>query len=127
MKANYTHIFFKCPIIKTFWIEVEKATTCILDIKAHLTPENWLGINIQDKVKTKERKVFNILRLTALKQITRIWKQTKTPELKFWYKTVKEVFEMERLIYVTNGKMEKWNTDYLRFVDKVTGCSDSMV
>ena len=57
-KANHAHIFFTCPVIKSFWEEAEDAIKDILDIKESLTFENWLGINMHHKTKLKERKVF---------------------------------------------------------------------
>ena len=70
--------------------------------------------------KLKELKVFNILCLTTLKQLTRIWKQTKIPKLCLWYDTIEQVFEMERLTLVANGNLERWDREYFGYIDKVT-------
>ena len=61
--------------------EVEKAIKDLLDIRESLTYENWLGVNIHNRIQLKGRKIFNMLRLTALKQLPRLRKQPKPPEL----------------------------------------------
>ena len=77
--------------------------------------------------KLKQRKVFNMLRRTALKQLNRIWKQTKTPELHLWYETIEHVFEIERLTLVANGNLERWNREYFGYIDKVTKCFNNLM
>ena len=120
-KANHTHIFFTCPVIKSFWEAVEKAMKEIIDIKGSLTLENCLGINIQCKIKAKDRNIFNMLRLTALKQLTRTWKQPKAPELYLWYNTIEQVLEMEKLTFIASNSLENWKKIYPKHIlDKIT-------
>ncbi len=84
----------------------------ILGLKQPLTLENLLGINIAYTIKRKYYKFFNILRITALKQITRLWKQPQKPEVRLWYNTIEKVLEMEKNIFASRNHSEKWNKLY---------------
>ena len=51
------------------------------DITVSLTPGNILGINTNLKINARDRYTFKIFSLTALKQVTRLWKQANSPDL----------------------------------------------
>ena len=56
-----------------------------------------LGIKTNLKINARDRYIFKMLSLTALKQVTRLWKQAKSPDLQAWYKTIEQTLEMEKL------------------------------
>lgn len=113
-RANYTHIFFLCPGLEIFWKEFGKAVKYIFDLKS-LTLENLLGLNL-NKITLKNQKLFNILRIAAIKQITRTWKQVKAPVLSKWHITIENILNMEKLTFRVRNRLDKW---YKIYPDKV--------
>lgn len=71
LKSKHTHIIFTCPAIKPFWEERDRATKYILNIKDSLAPESCLGIDMKSKIKANYHELFDMMRLTALKKLTR--------------------------------------------------------
>ena len=86
--------FFKCPVLKTFWEEVEKTIMNIFELSEPLKPDYYLGINLQDTIKTTDIYLFNILCVTAMKQVTRTLKHLNSPKL-----TTEQIAHMEKLTY----------------------------
>ena len=57
------------PTLKQFRKDVEK----IVDLKVPSKLENMLGINLLDTIKFSDKHLFNILHVTAMKQLTGTW------------------------------------------------------
>jgi hypothetical protein len=70
----------------------------IVDITVPHTPGNTLGINTNLEINAWDRYIFKIFSLTALKQVTRLWKQAKSPDLQAWYQTKEQTLEMENSV-----------------------------
>ena len=88
------HMFYTCPKINSYWNEVKNLLDRLLNIQ--MQPENiLLNICPPDLISEADRYLFRILRITALKQITRNWKQQYGPKIENWLSTVKEVHTME--------------------------------
>ena len=93
-KANQTHIFFPCSVIQVYWQNVMRDMKYIFDTTVPTTYDIFLGINAHLKINTRERHIFKLLSLIALKQVTRLWKQTKSPDLQVWHSTIEQTLQM---------------------------------
>lgn len=51
-----------------------------------------MDINLLGKIKSADVDLFNILSVTALKQVRRTWKQPNPPKLNLWLSTIKLTF-----------------------------------
>ena len=96
--TNHTHIFYTCPHITTFWNEVKNTVDRLLDLK--LKPEHiLLGTLPPELISETDRYLYRILRIAALKQITRNWKQPDLPTTGNWFRTIKEIHTMENITH----------------------------
>lgn len=66
-----------------------------LDIVDPLTHGNILGIH--KNLKINIRNIFKLLCLTAMKQVTKLWKQAKSSNEQAWYKTIEQTLKMEKM------------------------------
>ena len=64
-----------------------------------------------------------ILRITALKQITRCWKSSEQPRVDIWLEQIENMYLMEKLTYKINGKnvlfQKRWHS-YIENRDNLT-------
>lgn len=98
-KADHTHIFYTCDILKSYWEEVIGLIKQILRVDVSLQQQNLiLGIP-PDKLSGEHIHIFWVLRITALKQITRNWKMPDPPKIQKWLNSVDEMYEMEKVTY----------------------------
>ena len=88
-EANYTHCYFTCPVLTPYWEEVEKIVRYIFDLNEYSNIEIWLGVHVEGKIKY-------ILRITAMKQVTKTWRQPNTPQLKTWLLKIEQTLNMEK-------------------------------
>lgn len=58
--------------------------------------------------------------LTALKQVTRLWKQAKSPDFQAWYKTIEQTREMEKLNLKVRNQTDKQNELYQEHIVRRT-------
>lgn len=112
--ANHSHIFFFCPLLKSFWQLIITTIMKIFQIKQALESKSIiLGISPTEVTSEIDRYLYRILRIAALKQITRNWLKPTPPSFNNWKSTVNNIQEMERITYrIRNQEPEyqrRWN------------------
>lgn len=113
-EANYIHMLFTCPVLTTQWEGVKEILKYIFELKEPLQVQHWLGIYLKGKIRAKDIYFFNILRVTAVKQVTKAWKQPNTPKLRAWVLTTEQSLEMERLTPINREQIHIWNKLYCK-------------
>lgn len=106
--AHLTHILFDCAKITRFWKDVIKHIKEILGDKGNFQKENLLLGLLPRKMEKTEQYLFWILRVTAMKQITRNWKTIKEPNIEKWIESIEEIQQMERLTHRINYREEEY-------------------
>ena len=114
-KADHTHIFFTCKKIEIYWSEVIYTTEQIFEKSGQFNKHTlWLGIGVNGLQKEEEY-LFWILRITALKQITRNWKKLEVPKVNKWLETVENIYRMERVTYRIKREKKLFEKRWARF------------
>ena len=115
--ADHFHIFWDCPIIQTYWLEIEENINRILDFKLkHDFSTIYLG-NIPSTVNTDDMYLIKIMLAASKKALTRRWFLKQPPTKEEWISIVNEICHMERLTFYLNSNMDtfmkqwkKWNS-----------------
>ncbi len=118
--ANFSHIFWFCPSLQLFWNNIQKEINTIFNCVIHLNADFMLLGKTVDKIQNENDKYLSrILRITALKQITRNWLQKPCPSIVKWRETVQQIYQMEELTYKIRGNLKlfekrwsKWSQYY---------------
>ena len=115
-EANHVHIFLFCPILKRFWETVKVKITNTFGLKNPLHPINiLLGIIPFEIQREGDKYLFTILRIAALKQITRKWLDANPPSSNDWEKTIEEIKEMERITYKMNNREDEFMRNWSKW------------
>ena len=96
--GDFSHIFWDCPKIQTFWENVKNEICKILHLSTPLHPQ-WmiLGNTPLEGFGRERGAVIRALLLVAHKSITTNWLKHHPPTLDQWKQRVKEVNCMENL------------------------------
>lgn len=78
--ANYTHILYSCSVLKQFWSKVREEMDNIFQCNLFLTTKHLLlGKSPNALSLSSDKYLYRILRITAIKQITRFWLKPLAP------------------------------------------------
>ena len=121
-KADHVHIFFTCPKVQGFWSKVSQIMEKIFGRNIILENHNIIIGTHPKQMRSQDLYLFWILRLTALKQITRCWKGVEPPREDRWLETMENMYLMEKVTYKMNGKetlfVKRWGS-YLLNMDNL--------
>ena len=96
-KANHSHIFFFCAILKSIWHSVIAGITGILNMKKTLNPIYIiLGKSPPELMQEIDQYLYRVLRIAALKQVTRIWLKPSSPSAQKWKVIILEETEYKK-------------------------------
>lgn len=96
--ADHTHIFFTCDRLKPYWEKVMGSIKNFLRTDVPIQQHNIM-LGILPDISIEHIHFFWVLRITALKQITRHWKIPDAPNVKKWVASVHDMYEMEKVTY----------------------------
>lgn len=98
MVGDHSHIFWDCPRILSFWIEIKKEIDTILGIKIALTPSQFLfDLVAEGRYDRDQKHLLHILLMTARKMVTIYWMNPQPPTIVQWKQKLREVYVMEAL------------------------------
>lgn len=99
MSAGHFHIFWECPIISLYWIEVVKVIRSIFGSELEFNfSVIYLG-NLPTGLRKTDRYLLQILLAASKKAITRKWLSQDSPTIDEWIEIVKEIYVMEHLTF----------------------------
>ena len=115
--AKFSHIFWFCPSLKTFWNNIQNEMNIILRVVVNLNADVvLLGKNVNNVRGDNDRYLLRVLRVTALKQITRNWLQKTCPVIDKWRDTVQQISIMEHLTYKLRGNLKLFDTRWSKWL-----------
>ena len=102
--ANYSHFFWFCPVLTTYWTLVCNGIRDVL--KHELAIDH--GLILLGKVhggtmNSDDKYLIRIMRAAALKLITKNWLRKVSPGLVKWRELMEQIKEMEKLTYKIRG------------------------
>ena len=118
-QANHFHIFWECPTIRPYWLEIVGKINVILGFETkHDFCTMYLG-NISSTINSSDKYLLKIMLAASKKCITRRWLNKEPPTKGEWIGTIKEMYHMERLTFSLNlcmdkftNKCRKWSTHF---------------
>ena len=120
LEANHAHIFFFCPILKRFWETVQVNIRNTFGLRNPLHPINiLLGIIPLEIHREGDKYLYTILRIAALKQITRKWLDAKPPTINNWKITVEDIKEMERITYKMRNREDEFKRNWSKWASQI--------
>uniref|UniRef100_A0A671KX02 Uncharacterized protein n=1 Tax=Sinocyclocheilus anshuiensis TaxID=1608454 RepID=A0A671KX02_9TELE len=97
-QATHTLIFWECPILVPYWTNVFGFINTIFQVPRDPLIA-ILGVKT-DLIKSEKRRyLLRILLVAAKKNITIKWLQRRPPALDECLRTVREIYEMEKITY----------------------------
>lgn len=103
-EADYLHIFYTCKVIQIFWKEAIEIIEDLFQKKLELKPENVIIGKIPVNINPKQKYLFQILRVSALKMITKKWKKSNPPKTEEWITVIQEVYRNEKVTHKIRNK-----------------------
>jgi len=99
MSAGHYHIFWECPVISLYWVEVATAIKSIIgsELEFNFTVM-YLG-NLPTGLRKADRYLLQILLAGSKKTITRKWLSKECPTIAEWIEIVQEIYVMEHLTF----------------------------
>ena len=127
MYAEYSHIFWSCPILKEYWKRIGEEMTKTFKTQVDLSNTFvLLGKTPEGIVKLEDKYLIKILRITAIKLITKNWLQKPSPTIKKWKEMTNQVKEMEILTYKIRGNIKKGVTLWKKWEEKEENRTESI-
>lgn len=98
MVGDHSHIFWDCPKILSFWLEIKNEIDKIMGINITLTQSQFLFDLAPDGSYNRNQKhLLHILLMTARKMVTVKWMNPQSPTIIEWKQRLKEVYVLESL------------------------------
>ena len=114
-KANHTHILYSCPVLNQFWSKVKEEIDNIFQCNLSLSPKDiLLGKSPQALSLPSDKYLYRILRITAIKQITKNWMNAAAPQIIKWKETIKEIYVMEKITHRIRNISDVFETRWER-------------
>lgn len=116
MSAGHFHIFWECPIISLYWIEVVKVIRTILGSELEFNfSVIYLG-NLPTGLRKTDRYLLQILLAGSKKAITRKWLSKDSPTIDEWMEIVKQIYAMEHLTFSLRHARQKCDAYWDRWI-----------
>ena len=109
-KGTLIHCLWECPVIQRFWENILKCLSEIFGIKIPLCARLCiLGIYPEHFSQGKKQsKILDFGLLHARRIIALNWKSMESPSISQWKRELSENIGLERLTYISKGKLEKF-------------------
>ena len=109
-KGTLIHCLWECSKIQRFWKDIINCMSEVFKMKIPVCAKLCvLGIYPKDFVSTKKQiKMLDFGLLHARRAIALNWKSMEGPSVKQWIKELSECIGLERLTYITKGKLEEF-------------------
>ena len=123
-KGSLIHCMWQCPELQIFWKEVISFISRLIDCNLimdgklcllHIFPKSFKGA-------TKERTLISFCLLQAKHAIALTWKATERPKINQWIKQMSSNLALEKLTYITRGKLEDFKDMWLPFLRLIKDC-----
>ena len=106
-KGTMLHIFWECPMLRSFWREIRRALQICLEYEIPDDPEFYL-LHMNQISEKAYRETSICHPLDAAKAcITKMWKSPLAPTIEMWICKVKEISKLEELVWTAQHKQEK--------------------
>uniref|UniRef100_A0A3B1IMJ8 Reverse transcriptase domain-containing protein n=1 Tax=Astyanax mexicanus TaxID=7994 RepID=A0A3B1IMJ8_ASTMX len=110
MSAGPFHIFWDCPNISEYWVDVVKEIRSILNYDLDFNfSVIYLG-NVPAELRNSDRYLLQILLAGSKKAITKKWLSKESPTLSDWVEIVQEIYVMEKMTFSIRQSAKRFKT-----------------
>lgn len=125
--ADFTHIFWNCPYIESFWVEVTKFILTVTTVPVPLSIEVCLlGLVEPLAPRRALRTLLGLLLYYARKSIVLRWKASSAPSLNFWKKLVNAALPLYKATYLSRGCGKKFHKIWDIWTESLSTNADSI-
>ena len=118
--ANHFHIFWDCPIIRTYWKEIHKHIVNVFHVNIPFNCETvYLGNLPVEAWNTKDKKLLAILLAASKKSVTRKWLRIEPPTIEEWTGIIYEIYIMEKISFSLKVDKEKFYKIWTKWTEYV--------
>ena len=97
IQADHFHIFWDCPVIRPYWLEVVEQIKAIMGFEIkHDFCTIYLG-NISSTINSSDKYLIKIMLAASEKVLTKRWLSKEPPTRRDWIGTVREIYNMGKL------------------------------
>lgn len=98
--ANHFHIFWDCPLLGPYWLQICEHINHIFGSKMPCDFENvYLGNADANNWRNKDKRLLWILLAASKKALTRKWLKRDLPTINEWISIIQEIYTMEKLSF----------------------------
>lgn len=107
-RGTLLHIWWECPLIKSYWKDIKSSVKEILDLDIPLSPAYFLLHVPSIPIGGYKKSVLPHLLNASRRLVPIYWKQTRVPTKEDWIKKVNDIREAEHWIASCKGKTERF-------------------
>lgn len=89
--AGHAHVFWDCPVLKSFWDNVHNITRVVLGYDIDFTCSSFYLGNIDLEISKSDRYLLKIFMVSSKKAITRRWLRKEPPTTNEWESIVNDI------------------------------------
>lgn len=125
--ADFIHIFWNCPQIEIFWVEVTKVILTVTTVPVPLSVEVCLlGLVKPLALRRAIRTLLGLLLDYARKSIVLRWKASYAPSINFWKRLVNAALPLYKATYLSRGCEKKFHKIWDIWTEARSTNSDSI-
>lgn len=117
--ANHWHIFWGCPIIVNFWLEMHKILENMFNMKIPYHFKTFILGETNFLTGHLNKYLFGILISAGKKTITRHWLHPDSPTIEEWTDIVNEIYIMEKITFSLRLQLDKFTRSWSKWISYV--------
>lgn len=108
-KGTLLHVWWECPVIRSFWMEVQTTIKNALQIEIPFSPEHFLLHLPTLPLSHYKKSALPHLLNAAKRLIPLYWKRPQVPTLKEWLQKVDDIREAEEWVARCKDRSERFD------------------
>lgn len=117
-KADLAHSFVLCPKVTSFWKDVFKIMSEI--INSPLEPDPWMIIlnvfTMPWKYTSAQQEFVSYCLISAKKLLLTLWKGTSVPSINLWLHQLTDTLHLEKIRYTLKDNLHKFDKIWQPFI-----------
>lgn len=123
--ADHTHIFWGCPVLKSFWEDVHNTIREVLCYDIEFTCLSFYLGNIDLESPRSDIYLLKVFMAASKKAISRRWLCREPPTVNQWIDIIKNIQSMERMTFSLRLQKDKGDALWVKWETYLTQRGDT--